>query len=259
MRLSRAGGTPSRYIARIIHIRTTVRTMPSRFHRRADVVTRAAQACDASRALHPSRKLEVFAQLDFGEAAEALEDFAPHEDRLVAGAGTADSRAEADHRADDPVGQGARRRACTSKRPPTTAGSDSADRDVSGKGRRHYRIGVHEDRTRRRAMRVRPHSSDARGRATLTISVSHNGCAMRDARVAAAAVNDDDLGVSERRAKRAQRARDRRRLVEHRHDYRKFFQFVSQSSGGFTSGDEFGVAESPLMTTRRPSISSRPC
>src|SRR5208282_4253866 len=138
---------------------------------------------------------------------------------LVASAGAADSRPQADHRADDPAGDGAgvefQVEASAQHR-----GIRQCRRDVRRKGRWHDRIRVDENQylalrsARARVHLLRPAARCANYRAAQCL---RDG----DAAVDAATVNDDDLRVRSAAAKRAQRARDGGRLIEHRHDYRK--------------------------------------
>ena len=197
-----------------------MRATPSRVHRRADVVTRAAQACDAAGALEASRELEVLAQFEIGETAEPIEDAAPHENSLIAGAGAADSRAEADHRADDAIGETARVE-LNVEASANDGGIRQCRRDISGEGRRHDRIRMHEgQRVAVRGARACVHLTRAPARRDDERVAQRSRD--RNARVCAAAVNHDDLRVGRAAAKRVERARDRGRFVEHRHDDRKF-------------------------------------
>src|SRR5579872_3744108 len=59
----------------------------------------AAQTCDASYPLHTPREIEVLANRHVRKAAERVEDFFPDKNRLIARAGAADARAEANQRA----------------------------------------------------------------------------------------------------------------------------------------------------------------
>ncbi len=144
MRARRTGETPARYNNRIVHIRSTVRMMPPLRHRRAEVITLAAQACDAAGAFHPAREIEVLANRHIGKSAESLEGMLPYENRLISRTGAADARTKADQRAN----QHAQRMIVVEANIEAAAyDCEFCERgfDIAPEGQRHNRVGMHED------------------------------------------------------------------------------------------------------------------
>ena len=87
---------------------------------------------------------DVFTQFDFREACHALEDVVADENRLVAGRRAHQARADADQRAQGPIGW--RGRVELQVETPAGDGRVAQRRlDVAGKSLRHDRIRMNED------------------------------------------------------------------------------------------------------------------
>ncbi len=179
-----------------------VRHTPRLSQRRPDVTTRSRRQAGGATRAQAARQLDVFHQRLVGEAADVLEQRAPHEHGLVAGGDAGQPRAL--------VHQAATTRSIA--RPAVDAHVEAAPAGAARAARRRCtssaacgqaRVGMQEQQHIGRGRARRRRSSAARGRARLVSTRSASGAASCRRAVAAAAVDDDDFGAA--RAQRRQR------------------------------------------------------